>query len=425
MSRRYESLLLKLGKIAGSQDLESLSADAGLLADGLRKLKNREFDQISEEERKALKVIAERRGRYTALVRNGTYDGLPHPWPHITDNSRIFWNLRSALAAVVRVEIVEPSGKLKYAGSGFFVGKGLLMTSRHVAMKLLPEEEDMASAARYSRNGVIHCDKEHATDVDSTEGVICVSGIRMIHPHWNMALLEVEEAPAGIIPLKLSSTHPSALVGKEIAVMGYPGRSDGLREDGELLLEEELFRGVHNVKRIAPGEVVAQEKVPDDYGDVEAIAHDSSTLLDASGSPVVDILTGEVVGLQFINIPMEMNFSVPMYELARDQRVIDAGVEFTANVRKTSTWEALWRNRGYFVTSSCVLGGKAEGEFSEEALPPPAHDSAPYRGDYDESAGHPVLSPSLPPAAPGTISITVPLTIKVTVTTGSSSILSF
>jgi endonuclease G, mitochondrial len=56
----------------------------------------------------------------------------------------------------------------------------------------------------------------------------------------------------------------------------------------------------------------------------------------------VDLATGEIVALHFGGRYQDKNFGVPAFELARDGRVIDAGVNFggtpTGGVPPWSDW---------------------------------------------------------------------------------------
>jgi endonuclease G len=51
-----------------------------------------------------------------------------------------------------------------------------------------------------------------------------------------------------------------------------------------------------------------------------------------------------VVALHFAGRFRDANFAVPTFELARDLRVVDAGVNFTGSVPSTREWDDAWRN---------------------------------------------------------------------------------
>lgn len=71
-----------------------------------------------------------------------------------------------------------------------------------------------------------------------------------------------------------------------VAVVGYPAwdsRNDATEMD-------RYFRGLYDVKRFAPGFLIHRD---------EMLSHDCTTLGGNSGSPVVSLVTGRVVGLHF------------------------------------------------------------------------------------------------------------------------------
>ena len=104
-----------------------------------------------------------------------------------------------------------------------------------------------------------------------------------------------------------------------------------------------IFAGVFNVKRLQPGQLRDVASVNSFGHPVEAVTHDSSTLGGNSGSAVVDVKTGEVVGLDFAGVYLERNYAVPAHELALDRRVVEAGVNFDAQIANTGVpWESFW-----------------------------------------------------------------------------------
>ena len=72
------------------------------------------------------------------------------------------------------------------------------------------------------------------------------------------------------------------------------------------------------------------------------MAHDSSTLGGNSGSAIIDVETGHVIGLHFAGEYLKANYAVPSFELARDTRVLDAGIKFADKVAVTDLWQLAW-----------------------------------------------------------------------------------
>lgn len=77
--------------------------------------------------------------------------------------------------------------------------------------------------------------------------------------------------------------------GQTVAVIGYPAR-DSLRNDATQM--ERYFKGLYDVKRFAPGKLKVQPGV-------SILSHDCTTLGGNSGSPVLRLNDGKVVGLHF------------------------------------------------------------------------------------------------------------------------------
>jgi endonuclease G, mitochondrial len=356
---RLESLRKKLTKVVGSEDLKSL-ADAPESTgehlesalgnerldvinrdeEALRKLGDGDFAHVSDGEMSRLEAIVEREGRQVAFIVGGMFEGLPDPWTHFNSPS-IRALIGEAIPAIGRVERMSPSGRrTDHVGTGFVVGPRLMMTNRHVAEVFVRGAG--AGPLIYNPGGAFDFGREKGFTPTDLEKTLKITGVKMVHPFWDMALLELADLPGTVKPLKLSALAPEEIVGREIATIGYPGRGND-RSPGALELEAKHFGNTFGVKRIAPGEIDGRETTTSFRHPVPAMTHDCSTLAGNSGSAVLDVTTGEVVGLHFKGITLKVNYSVPLYELARDGRVLDAGVSFTKSVPATDAWESWWK----------------------------------------------------------------------------------
>lgn len=364
---RLQSIRKKLTKVAGSENLESLASKPSPAADGLeslsepapsvrtlgttleaikpmeaalRKVKNGDFADVSDDEMMRLEAIVERDGRPVAFIVGSTFETLPDPWTRFNSGD-IRTRINHAIPSIGRVERLSPSGRrTDHIGTGFIVGRRSMMTNRHVAEVFVRGAG--SEPLRFTQGGALDFGRERGFDPTDLSGTLRITGVKMVHPFWDMALLELADLPSTIEPLKLSALAPEEILDREIATIGYPGRGKDTRPEA-LELEERHFQNIFGVKRIAPGDIDGREMTTSFAHPVSAMTHDSSTLAGNSGSAVVDVTTGEVVGLHFKGITLQANYSVPMYELARDQRVIDAGVAFTANVPTTREWESWWK----------------------------------------------------------------------------------
>jgi endonuclease G len=207
-----------------------------------------------------------------------------------------------------------------------------------------------------------------------------VEDVRMIHPYWDMALLKVTGLPASANPLKLSVQPPEAFVGKDLVVVGYAARD--YRND--LAVQDRVFAATYGVKRMQPGKAQPRERVESFENVVDAMTHDSSTLGGNSGSAVIDVATGTVIGLHFAGEYLKANYAVPTYELARDQHVVDAGLNFQGSVAPTTAWasswdglEALWAGK----KTVPHTGGKDAAPQSPADIPPTPAKDVPPRPD--------------------------------------------
>lgn len=319
-----EGTLESLGDDAG--EAESRDAKAGLeliLQD----------KELSPTHLHALEAIILPGERPVVDIRHGTFEIPEEPFAHF-GTPLIRLTIEKVLPAIGRIELPgHPT--LPYGGTGFVVGEKLLMTNRHVAEIFTRGIGREGLSFRSGRSAGIDFLKE----VDSSASqFFTVNEILMIHPYWDMALLSVQGLE-DIEPLKLMTTIPHDLHGREVAVIGYPA----MDPRNEVELQNRLFRSRYNVKRLQPGKFRGVKEI-DSYGHpVTAITHDSSTLGGNSGSAVIDVRTGMVAALHFAGIYLKANYAVPSHDLSRDGRVIESGVQFDGEPQPGDTgWENYW-----------------------------------------------------------------------------------
>jgi endonuclease G, mitochondrial len=257
-----------------------------------------------------------------------------HPdWLHF-GTGRLKSNLKKALPSFGRVEVSGIPG-LPYGGSGFVVGPQLLMTNRHVAELFTAGIGRQGLVFRPGLQAGVDFKRERGR-TDSQH--LRIRRIVMVHPYWDMALLAVDGLTDRNPPLFLSVERPEQLQGREIAVIGYPGFDPSHPTD----VQNHVFGGVYYVKRLMPGKIGGRRNIGSFGRTISALTQDASTLPGASGSGVIDPVTGDIVALHFAGAYLDANFTVPAWELARDQRVVDAGVNFRspsqANAAASSQW---------------------------------------------------------------------------------------
>ena len=153
--------------------------------------------------------------------------------------------------------------------------------------------------------------------------------------------------------LRLSIHRPEDLVNHDVVVIGYPA----LDPRNDIPLQNQIFEGKYEVKRLQPGKLRKRASIRSFESTVSAATHDSSTLGGNSGSAVIDVATGEVVALHFAGQYLKANYCVPTFELARDPRIVDAGLNFTGRVAATGDFDAAWARIEEESTRSAVRGG--------------------------------------------------------------------
>jgi endonuclease G, mitochondrial len=309
------------------------SADGGKTAaatSALEKMRRNEEPTLGEAS--AFEAIIRPRTRPIVDVIAGSYAKPAAPWTHY-DAAEIRTRFDAAIPAVGRINLPPGSGTV-FAGTGFVVGDGLLMTNRHVARLFATGlgTHDLRFTHQVDVNFLHERDNPGSVAFDLVE-------IVMIHPWWDMALLRV----AGLNNLQqlaLSHRAPEELNGHDIAVIGYPAKDP--RND--VATQMQIFGGTFDIKRLQPGKLWERRAVISFRNQVNAVTHDCSTLGGNSGSAVVLADSGEAAALHFAGRFRDANFAVPSYELARDSRVVDAGVKFTGSVPPTGEWDDAWRN---------------------------------------------------------------------------------
>ena len=272
---------------------------------------------LEPEEVVGLEAIILDIGRPAILILNGSFLPPPTGW-EILDQMRS--SIESALPSVGRIEVTgHPS--LQWIGTGFLVSEDLVMTNRHVAKEFSRWGND----GRWAFEPGVEPSINYGAELGETDRKpsFIFESVVGVHEEFDLALLRVSGGSTGGVvsprPLTLASQAPKDIEGRNVYVVGYPAW-DGRRNDPPTM--QRIFTDIYGVKRIQPGEVRA-------VFDQESIFHhDCSTLGGNSGSCVVDIETGEVIGLHFGGLYHEANQAVALWKLTTDELIKKAGVVF-------------------------------------------------------------------------------------------------
>ena len=290
-------------------------------------------EEPDDSELMALEAIILPAERPVVDIVEGTFGDIPEPFNHYGERDELRDRIERAIPAVGRIGLPDRPD-VPFAGTGFVVGDGVMMTNRHVAQLFaqgLGQERIQFINGQSSNVNFTH-------ELDQPVGIdFAVDDILMIHPFWDMALLKV--TGIDVPPLEILAEDASDLSGRDVAVIGYPA-FDG-RNNADLQFR--IFRGSFNVKRLQPGRLNNRAMVRSFGNRVDAATHDCSTLGGNSGSCVIDVETGKVSALHFAGRYLEANYAVPMSELGRDARVHDNGVNFeTPRPSADPPWIKSW-----------------------------------------------------------------------------------
>lgn len=272
-----------------------------------------------------------RRDRHALLIQNDTWERFDVPaWIGPLEGARA--RVEQAILAVGRVEYVVGDRGM-HLGSGWLVAPNLVVTNRHVADEFAYQKSDGSYAFRThpgtSKKYRARIDFKEESGVDAVKE-FAVKNVLYIAPEDGPDVAILEIAPVGTEgqaqPSPLALFDGAAEDGQLIAVIGYPAE-DPYEKDQDLMAE--LFGGEYSVKRLSPGTVMRN---PTKTGLFE---HDCATLGGSSGSAVIDLATGAVLGLHFSGVSGESNWAVHASEVSNALATING-----ASVPEKARFEA-------------------------------------------------------------------------------------
>ena len=280
----------------GDADLGEESADRGA-----RALES--MPAVPIEDRVALESIVLRRTRPVLAIRdNVTRLEFVDPadseiWKARLEGARPF--LDKAIRAVGRVNL--SGADLDWVGTGWLIADNTLVTNRHVA-SLFVARDGQGFTFSMGRNGRIVADIDFLQEIDNLDALT----FRLVRPLHvedaggpDIAFFEVEVMSGDArlaAPIALA-TRPR--VTNNAATIGYPAYDSRILEP-ELM--EEIYGKIYNKKRLAPGGVTRVEEL--------RLLHNCTTLGGNSGSAVIDLDTGEALGLHFSGRFLDTNYAV-------------------------------------------------------------------------------------------------------------------
>jgi len=270
---------------------------------GARSLTRRSIQQ-------SLRNIVLRVGRPVLAIVGGT------PRLEFSDSESEVWRarlvasedrIRRAARAVGRIDVIGLP-PYTYVGTGWLVDTNLIATNRHVARMFGRGGRGRFTFKQGAGRKPIDASVDFLEEVGRRE--------RLQFPIAEIVHIEDDNGPDfAVLRLDTSGGHtlspPIPLAStpvepeRTVAVIGYPARDARVPDDQ---LMQSIFGNVYEKKRLAPGQVTKVRS--------EVLLHDCSTLGGNSGSVVLDLATGDAVGLHFSGRFLETNFAVPSEVLA-------------------------------------------------------------------------------------------------------------
>ena len=271
--------------------------------------------KLNKEQELAVRAINILVGRPALLIRKGKFDPPPPTWEDLLSQYRSL--IQPTFRSVGKIEL---SGRIaySYAGTGFLVASGVLMTNRHV-VKLFCDQDGAGWTIRPGVSAVVDFVEEFG---NTASNEFAVEGVIGVHGTLDLALLRVaaksrqrKNLPK---PLPVAKDGSGVTVGRDVYAVGYPARSN----DADLKDMNRLFGDTFELKRMAPGQVMGLLE-----GD-PILLHDCTTLGGNSGSCVLDMVTQRVLGLHFGGVEGSANVAVALWKLTDDPLLKGARVNF-------------------------------------------------------------------------------------------------
>jgi endonuclease G len=242
-------------------------------------------------------------GRPSLLIQNDRFEApQSEVWRNRLNNRNILTNIPSVGKIKLKNHPVYD-----WVGTGWILcDSDLIITNRHVAnefakmnngsydfrknyegKKIQPsidfkEEYQIDNEIIFRIDEIVHIAKDDEPDVAILK--INTKSIDNIKP-----------------PIGLKISKRTSEVDSFVYTLGYPARDSRIKDTS---LMESIFKGVYDVKRLAPGKIIDTDSYPNEYH------HDCSTLGGNSGSPVLDLNSGEVVGLHHAGQYRKYNWAV-------------------------------------------------------------------------------------------------------------------
>ena len=254
----------------------------------------------------AYEAIVRQVGRPSLMVRDGklVWEGDTDGFP--ADLRDCLPRIEGAVGRVGRIELINH--RMEWAGTGWMVEPGIIITNRHVA-ELFAGRRGTRGFGFLANPGIgviygVQLDFRQEYERAGTLRVEVASVRYIAGPgEPDVALLKLVDGHGQPDPIELATGEAA----KEllVGVIGYPAY-DSRNNDQDIA---HYFGDIFNKKRFAPGFVT---QAPEGSA---RLMHDCTTLGGNSGSVLIDLSSGRAVGLHFAGSYLEGNFAVSVAQI--------------------------------------------------------------------------------------------------------------
>jgi S1-C subfamily serine protease len=225
--------------------------------------------------------------RPAPLIESGELEALDSEAEECFPEWKSFGSVvRPILNSIGRINDAEGRG----VGTGFLVNEKTIVTNAHVLAVL-----SRGTMVLSEGQATIDFRKEYHHFEEESRAILAVVKVDEAH---DLALLRISPVDLNRQrPLEVKADLPSANAG--VVAIGYPF-DDPMRNP---LFINGIYNGIFGMKRAAPGRIVSTSAT--------TITHDCSTLGGNSGSPLLSMETGALVGVHREGLFMYVNSAVP------------------------------------------------------------------------------------------------------------------
>ena len=226
--------------------------------------------------------------------------------------------IETAGRSVGRLEAIDHP-TLAWLGAAFVVAPGLVITTRHIADTFIDGRAGFNEVKAGFKVGI------RFSDEDISAGRLYpVVACALRHPVLDVAILRINDEGAAV-PEPLTFNGAETLVERlPLAVVAYFAPDPRASADSWPLSDMKS-----GAKYLALGRSLGFATWREQW----MLTHDCSTSAGSSGSPVLDLETGRVIGIHTGGQQFEANYAVPASEIAREKRIRDLGLIFSEGSR--------------------------------------------------------------------------------------------